>query len=71
MDEEDVVLIYSGISFSYKRTKFESTEERWINLEPVIQNEVSQKEKKTNNVYSPIYMETRKMEPMNLFARQE
>ena len=46
MDEEDVVHIYSGISFSYKRNKFESTEVRWMNLEPVIQNEINQKEKK-------------------------
>ncbi len=46
MDKEDVVHIYSGILFSYKRKKFESTEVRWMNLEPVIQNEVSQKEKK-------------------------
>ena len=41
-----MVHIYSGILFSYKRKKFESTEVRWMNLEPVIQNEVSQKEKK-------------------------
>ena len=46
MDKEDVVHIYSGILYSYKRKKFESTEVRWMNLEPVIQNEVSQKEKK-------------------------
>ena len=58
---------YSAIN----RNKSESVLVRWMDLEPVIQNEVSQKEKKTNNVYSPIYMETRKMEPMNLFARQE
>jgi len=28
-----------------KRTTFESVVVRWMNLEPVIQNEVSQKEK--------------------------
>ena len=55
MDEEDVVLIYSGISFSYKRNKFESTEERWINLEPVIQNEVSQKEKNKYCILTHMY----------------
>ena len=43
--DKDVVHIYSGILFSYKRNKFESTEVRWMNLEPVIQKEVSQKEK--------------------------
>ena len=28
-----------------KRTGFEAVEARWVNLEPVIQSEVSQKEK--------------------------
>ena len=50
MDKEDVVHIYSGILFSYKRNKFESTEVRWMNLEPVIQNEVTQKEKNKCNI---------------------
>ena len=30
-----------------KRNKFESVEVRWMNLEPVIESEVSQKEKNT------------------------
>ena len=30
-----------------KRNKFESVELRWTNLEPVLQSEVSQKEKNT------------------------
>ena len=32
-----------------KRNEFDSVELRWINLEPVIQSEVSQKEK-TNHI---------------------
>ena len=43
-DKAAVVHTYSGISLSYNA--FESVLMRWMNLEPVIQNEVSQKEKK-------------------------
>ena len=43
-DKAVVVHTYSGISLSYNA--FESVLMRWMNLEPVIQNEVSQKEKK-------------------------
>ena len=45
MVKDDVVHIYNGILLSRKRGKFESVLVRWMNLEPVIQNEVSQKEK--------------------------
>ena len=44
MDKEAVVCIHNGILLSYKRDAFESVLMRWINLEPIIQNEVSQKE---------------------------
>ena len=40
---------------------------RWINLEPIIQSEVSQKERKTYR----IYMEYRKVVLMNLYAGQQ
>ena len=40
-----------------------------MNLEPILQNEVSQK--KINTVYQSIFMESRKMVPKNLFARQQ
>ena len=40
-----------------------------MNLEPTMQNEVSQK-RKANIIYSSIYMESRKMVLMNLFSRQ-
>ena len=46
MDEEDVVYIYTMEYFSaIKRNTFESFLTRWMNLEPIIQSEVSQKGK--------------------------
>ena len=53
-----------------KRNAFESVLVRWMNLEPVIQSEVSQN-RKTNTVYYCVYMESRKMVLMNLFAGQQ
>ena len=41
---------------------------RWMNTEPIIQKELSQKEK--NTLQKCIYMESRKMVRMNLFAGQ-
>ena len=52
---------YSGI----KKNAFESVLMRWMKLEPIIQSEVSQKEKYQ---YS-IYMEFRKMVTMTLYVR--
>ena len=40
-----MVHIYKGILLSHKKNTFESVLMRWMNLEPVIQNEVSQKKK--------------------------
>ena len=45
MDKEVVVHIHKGILLSHKRTTFESVLMRWMNLELIIKNEVSQKEK--------------------------
>ena len=39
-----MVHLYNGILLSHKRTKFESLIVRWMNLEPLIQSEVSQKD---------------------------
>ena len=44
---------------------------RWMNLEPIIQSEVSQKEKDKYHILTYIYMESRKMILVNLFARQQ
>ena len=48
-----------------KRNAFESVLMRWMNLEPIIQSEVNQKEK---NKLTHIYIGSRKMVMMNLFA---
>ena len=45
MDKEVVVHTHNRILLSYKRNAFESVLMRWMNLEPIIQNEISQKEK--------------------------
>ena len=45
MEQEVVVHIHNGILLSHKRNAFESVLMRWMNLEPIIQSEVSQKEK--------------------------
>ena len=58
---------YSGI----KRNASESFLVRWMNLEPIIQTEMSQKEKNEHCIRTYIYTESRKMEPMNLFAGQQ
>ena len=42
---------------------------RWMNLEPVIQSEVSQKEK-NKIIYQCVYMESRRMVLTNLFEEQ-
>ena len=54
-----------------KRNAFESVLMRWMNPEPIIQSEVNQK--KTNNEYQCLYMESGKMgtdEPMRRAAKQ-
>ena len=43
MDTEIVVHIYNGILLSYKKDTFEFILMRWMNLEPIMQTEVSQK----------------------------
>ena len=48
MDKEDVVHIYNGI-LALKRNEIGSFVETWMDLETVIQSEVSQKEE---NKYS-------------------
>ena len=44
---------------------------RWMNIEPIIQSEVSQKEKDKYCVLTHIYMESRKMVVAILCARQQ
>ena len=45
MDKAVVVPIHNGILLSYKKNVFESVLMRWMKLEPIIQSEISQKEK--------------------------
>ena len=55
MDKEVVVYIHSGISLSHKGNAFESVLMRWMNLQPIIQSEVSQKKKDRYRVLTHIY----------------
>ena len=58
MDKEVVIHIYSGTMEYYsaiKRNAFESVLMRWMNLEPIIQSEVSQKEKDKYHTLMHIY----------------
>ena len=72
--DKDVVYIYNGILLSHKRNETESIVVRWMNLESVIQSDMSEKENKYHtlmHIYIYIYMESRKMVLMNLFGGQE
>ena len=55
MDKEDVVCICVYIHTHIKRNAFESVLMRWMNLEPIIQSEVSQKEKDKYHILAHIY----------------
>ena len=55
MDKEDVVCIYNGILLRHKRNKILPFAETWMDLESVIQSEVSQKEKNKYRTISLIY----------------
>ena len=47
MDKEIGVHMYNGILLGHKKNELESVLVMWMNLEPVIQSEVNQKEKNT------------------------
>ena len=55
MDKEDVAHIYNGILLSHKGNKIELFVVRWMDLESVIQSEVSQKEKNKYCMLTHIY----------------
>ena len=56
MGKEDAEHIYNGINNSaIKRDEIESVAVRWMNLEPVIEGEVSQKEKNKYRILTHIY----------------
>ena len=54
MDKEFVVHIHNGIYSAIKKNVFESVLMKWMKLEPVIQSEVSQKEKHQYNILTHI-----------------
>ena len=58
---------YSAI----KKNSFESVLMRWIKLEPIIQSEVSQKDKHKYCTLTHTYIEFRKMVMITLDARQK
>ena len=68
MDKEAVVHIYNGILLSHKRNTFESVLTRWMKLEPIMQNEVSQKDKYKYCILTHIYMESEEMALIYLFS---
>ena len=55
MDKEVVVHTHMGYYSAIKRNTFESVLMRWMNLEAVIQSEVSQKEKDKYHILKHIY----------------
>ena len=58
---------YSAI----KKNSFESVLMRWMKLEPIIQSELSQKDKDLYNILTHICMEFRKMLMRTLYAEQK
>ena len=63
--------IYTMESYSaIKKSAFESVLMRWMKLEPIIQSEVSQKEKHQYSILTHVYR-FRKMVTMTLYVRQQ
>ena len=55
MDKEAVAHIYNGILLNRKKNEFELVLMRWMNLEPIIQSEVSQTEDDKYHILPNIY----------------
>ena len=55
VDAEDVHVCNEILLSHFKKGNFESVLVRWMNLKPVIQNEVSQKEKNKYGILTHIY----------------
>ena len=57
MDKEAVVHILSAMEYysAIKKKSFESVLMRWMKLEPIIQSEVSQKDKDQYSILTQIY----------------
>ena len=57
-------------SSAIKKNAFASVLMKWMKLDPIIQNEVSQKEKHQYSIVTHTYIEFRKMVMITLYARQ-
>ena len=55
MDKEVVVHIYNGVLLGHKKNISDSVIMKWMNLEPIIHSEVSQKEKNKYHILMHIY----------------
>ena len=55
MDKKAVVHIHNVVLLAIKKKPFESVLMRWMKLEPIIQSEVSQKEKRQYSILTHIY----------------
>ena len=55
MDKEVVVHIHKEYYSTIKRKAFASVLMRWMNVEPIIQSEVSQKEKDKYRILTHLY----------------
>ena len=55
VDKKAVVHIHNGILVSYKKNTFELVLMRWMNLEPIINSEVNEKEKDNYCILTHIY----------------
>ena len=55
MDKEAVVHIHDGVLLNFEKNTFESVLMRWMKLEPIIQSEVSQKQKHQYSILMHIY----------------
>ena len=73
LDKEDVVYIYNGILLSHKKNEIMSFVATWMDLESVIQSEVSQKEKNKYHMLTHKYgiYKKKKKVLMNLEAGQQ
>ena len=71
MDKKDVAHIYNGILLSHKRNETELFLVRWMDIESVLQSEVSQKDKNKYHMLTHIYgILKKKMVLKNLGAGQ-
>ena len=69
MDKEAVAHIHMEYYSAVKRNAFESVLMRWMNLEPIIQREVSQKKKDKYSILT--HTESRKMVLKNSLTGQQ